>query len=133
MTTDDPAARGIGSQIDRQRESVVLTDAVRRAAGHWQISNRQLSKIVGRSESSISRLMDGKAHFKRGSKSFELAVLFCRLFRSLDALMGSDDRASRSWLSTTNLILKGKPIELIQSIDGLVATVIYVDSRRAPI
>ena len=54
-----------------------------------------------------------------------------RLFRSLDALMGSDDSAAKSWLAAPNLDLEAKPLELINSFKGLMTVCDYVDAHRA--
>ncbi|MBL8699555.1 MAG: DUF2384 domain-containing protein [Alphaproteobacteria bacterium] len=112
-------------------ESQVLAKATVRAADFLEIPSATLARILGLSEASISRLRRGQYVLTRGSKEFELAVLFVRLFRGLDALMGSDDVASRSWLAADNLALHAKPIDLIQTVTGLVDTIAYVDSRRA--
>lgn len=70
---------------------------------------------------------------KADAKEFELAALFVRLFRSLDAIMGSDDAASRSWLRADNRALDGKPIDLMTTIAGLVNVIAYLDANRARI
>ena len=56
-----------------------------------------------------------------------------RLFRGLDAMMGSDDAASLAWLRSPNLDLDGRPIDLIRSIRGLGAVADYVDDHRAKV
>jgi hypothetical protein len=66
-----------------------------------------------------------------GEKSFELAVLFVRLFRSLDAIVGGDDAAARGWLVSSNVALGGVPVEMIQTLSGLVNVIGYLDARRA--
>ena len=66
-----------------------------------------------------------------GQKPFELAVLFVRLYRSLDALVGGDDAVAREWLRNHNWALKGQPIELIESVSGLANVIQYLDARRA--
>ena len=66
-------------------------------------------------------------------KSFELAVLFVRLYRSLDAIVGGDEAAARKWMKSSNLALNGAPIELIQKVYGLTHVVQYLDSKRAVI
>ena len=65
------------------------------------------------------------------TKPFELAVLFIRLYRSLDALVGGDDAVARAWLKNDNTVLKRAPIELIQSVAGLANVIAYLDARRA--
>lgn len=121
-----PAAEG-----DAGRESRVLSKAASRAAEHLAVPNTVLARILGLSEASVSRLKSGQYSVPADSKPFELAQLFVRLFRSLDAITGGDDEASRSWLRSHNLALRGRPIDLIQTIPGLLGAVAYVDSRRA--
>ena len=65
------------------------------------------------------------------SKAFEAGQYLLRLFRSLDALMGSDDQASRAWLRTRNLDLERAPIELLSTFTGLSRVCDYVDAFRA--
>jgi hypothetical protein len=69
----------------------------------------------------------------RGEKAFELGVLFVRLFRSLDAIVGGDEKVARAWLNNKNSALRDAPIDLIQTIGGLVNVVQYLDARRAHI
>jgi len=111
----------------------VLSKATIRAAQYLGLTNRALAQIIGLSESQVSRMKAGAVTLEPGSKPFELAQCFVRLFRSLDAMTGGDDAASRSWLQTRNLVLGAKPIELMPSIQGLLAVLSYVDSRRAPL
>jgi uncharacterized protein (DUF2384 family) len=56
-----------------------------------------------------------------------------RLFRSLDALIGANDAAARSWLKGQNRGLAGRPIDLIRSTKGLVRVLQYLDSARGRI
>ena len=73
------------------------------------------------------------ARLERDQKSFELAALFVRLFRSLDAIAGGDERTARAWMKAENLALGHPPIERIQTVTGLVDVVDYLDARRAPL
>jgi len=68
-----------------------------------------------------------------GKKEWELGALFVRLFRSLDAVIGSNDAAARGWLNGRNQGLAGRPIDLIRSTEGLVRVVQYLDSTRGRI
>ena len=114
-------------------ENRVLTAAVSRVASCWKLTNEQLGAVLGISPATASRLKSGTFELDRSSKAFELGQYLVRLFRSLDALMGSDDDASMSWLRSPNLDLDGKPIDLIRSIRGLGAVTNYVDDYRAQI
>lgn len=111
-------------------DTLVLSKAVANAARLWGLSNEALGHIIGISASSASRLRAGTLQLERGSKPFELAQYLVRLFRSLDSMTGSDDRASKSWLATDNLDLAGRPIDLIRTVKGLSEVANYVDDFR---
>ena len=114
-------------------DTLVLSKAVTNAARLWGLSNETLGKIIGVSGPTVSRLRAGSWHLERGTKPFELSQYLVRLFRSLDALMGSDDKASISWLKTRNLDLDGRPIDLILTVKGLSDVANYVDDFRAQV
>ena len=113
------------------RESAVVTKATLRAADRLDIKNNALAKIVGLSEPTISRMRKGEYSLERGQKAFELAVLFVRLFRSLDAIVGGDNTVASEWLKNHNIAFDGTPLEIIQSVSGLTNVIGYLDSRRA--
>jgi len=112
-------------------EAAVVTKAVLRAAGRLGLSNRVLAGILGLSEATISRMGSGAYQLSPGDKPFELAVLFLRLFRSLDAIVGGDQLAARAWLQNENTALGAAPVTLIPTVAGLVNVVGYLDARRA--
>ncbi|MEO0688722.1 MAG: MbcA/ParS/Xre antitoxin family protein [Pseudomonadota bacterium] len=109
----------------------VLTSAIARIAEFWGLTNPKLGAILGVSESTASRLRSAKAQLDPASKSFEAAQFLLRLFRSLDALLGSDDMSARAWLTTANLDLDARPIDLVDSFKGLITVCDYVDAHRA--
>jgi transcriptional regulator with XRE-family HTH domain len=111
-------------------EGVVLTKATIRAADRLGMSQRTLANVLGLSESVISRMKSGDYVLDRG-KPFELAALFVRLYRSLDAIVSGDDKTARDWLRNDNLALKARPMDLIQKVQGLVHVIQYLDTRRA--
>ena len=117
--------------LNRADEKRVLSQAVNRVAACWKLTNEQLGAILGLSPATASRLRSGAYELDRSSKAFELGQYLVRLFRSLDALMGSDDQASMSWLKALNLDLGGRPIDLIRTISGLNEVTHYVDDYRA--
>jgi len=117
----------------RKDEGRILSTAVGRVAGIWKLTNEQLGAILGLSAATASRLRSGSFELDRSTKAFELGQYLVRLFRSLDALMGSDDEASMSWLRTVNLDLEARPIDLIRSFKGLNDVANYVDDHRAHI
>lgn len=128
MPSASPRLKATAAAAD---ESRVLSKAVVRAADRLGIPNNVLARVLGLSQASVSRLKNGQYLLPPETKAFELAAHFVRLFRGLDAIVGGDDQAARSWLGADNLALRGRPIELIQNVAGLVNAVAYVDSRRA--
>jgi uncharacterized protein (DUF2384 family) len=111
----------------------VLTGAVLRASALLEITQSGLAHILGLSPSTVSRMASGTYALDMDKKEWELGALFVRLFRSLDALIGSNDAAARGWLNGPNTGLAGRPIDLIQSTEGLVRVVQYLDSARGRI
>ena len=110
----------------------VLTKALLRAADLLDLSSAVLARILGVSEASVSRLTSGTRSVDPQSKEGELALLLVRVYRSLDALVGTDAAQRQAWLQGHNRALNGRPIELIQRTDGLVNVVAYLDAMRAP-
>lgn len=108
-----------------------LTAAIARIAEFWGLSNAKLGAILGLSPATVSRLRSGSTIIDPASKSFEAGQFLLRLFRSLDAMLGSDDRAVKHWLATPNLDLGGKPIDEIETMRGLISVCEYVDFYRA--
>jgi hypothetical protein len=110
----------------------VLTKALRSAASRLGIRNNRLADIVGTSEASVSRMGSGKT-IDPGSKQGELALLFVRLYRSLDALVGGNDEQARAWLHAPNSHLGGVPADRIRTVEGLIDVIQYLDAMRGRI
>ena len=113
--------------------SAVAAKAVTRAAELLDVSGKELAEIIGVSEASLSRMKRGDTAYRLTGKPYELALMFIRLYRSLDAIMGGDDLASRQWVRSENSALGGQPLSRIKSIDGLAHVLAYLDARRAPV
>ncbi|MCY7318431.1 MAG: MbcA/ParS/Xre antitoxin family protein [Ramlibacter sp.] len=112
--------------------SSVLTQATLRSAGLLGLSSSVLARAVGLSEASISRMTSGAKVFEIGSKAAELAALVIRVYRSLDALVGNSEEHRRLWMTSYNRALNAIPREAVQSAEGLVRVVTYLDAARAP-
>ena len=112
-------------------EAAVVTKAVLRAAARLELSNRVVARIIGVSEATVSRMGAGTFLLKPGDKAYDLAVLFLRLFRALDAIAGGDERTAQAWLRAENSVLRGVPATMIETVPGLVYVVGYLDARRA--
>ena len=96
------------------------------------LSGAGLARTLGLSEPTISRLLRGEKPLAPDSKEGELALLLVRVFRSLDALVGTDDQKRLAWMTSHNKALGGVPQRLVETAAGLVATLNYLDGMRAP-
>ena len=99
------------------------------AARRLAVTNRELARILGSSEASISRLARDRS-VRLESAEARLALLFVRLFRSLDAVAGGDEGHARAWFRARNDHLGGIPAERVQTVEGLVDVVHYLDAVR---
>jgi len=118
-------------QASAVSQAAVVTKATLNAASKLRITNKLLANIIGVSEATVSRMYSGRYLLQPGQKSFELAVLFVRLYRSLDAIVGGDDAVASTWLKSRNTALDGEPIAFIQTVPGLMNVIQYLDARRA--
>lgn len=110
--------------------AAALSKAVMRAADYLGLTKKATAEILGFSESTASRLWSKDYQLSPGrKKEWEVATLFFRLFRSLDSVMGDQESAS-TWLFGENTALGKRPIELIQSTEGLIDVVRYLDAQR---
>lgn len=133
-STSPPAfddLNGAGATLEQQSQTI--SKAVIRASQILQITQSSLSEILGVSVSSVSRLFAGTYKLRpERKKEWELALLFLRLFRALDAIVGSGNPA-RMWLNGINSGLGGVPLDFIQTTEGLVRVVQYLDAHRGRI
>ena len=108
----------------------VLSNAVLKAAGILNINQAMLAKILGISPPTVSRLFSGEYTLSTARKNeWDLAILFVRVFRSLDSLVGHGESA-RQWLEGYNKALNAKPIDLLVKIEGIVHVLNYLDAYR---
>jgi antitoxin Xre/MbcA/ParS-like protein len=122
--------RQVPQTADDERASLVAKSALR-AAAQLEIPNRVLAQIIGLSEASVSRAARDAFRLDPDGKPFELALLFIRLFRSLDAIVGGDAATAAKWIRSDNIALGAKPLELMIHLPGLIDVLAYLDARRA--
>ena len=107
----------------------IVTKAFLRAAEELGVTAKGLAPVIGESEATLSRMKNYGFVIAPGTKAFEVAVLFVRLFRLLDAIADGDPQVARAWLSTANEALEGRPVDKIQTIAGLLDVIAYLDTR----
>jgi transcriptional regulator with XRE-family HTH domain len=115
-------------------EAAVVSKALLRAAEALGLSSAVLAEIIGTSESTLSRIRNRKrGPIPLGTKEGELALLFLRVFRSLDALVGGNEAHAQAWLHAENHHIGGTPLRRMKKIEGLVDVVEYLDAMRGTI
>jgi hypothetical protein len=110
--------------------AATLTKAVVRAAGFLGLSQAALADVLGISGATASRLVGGRYALQPGRRrEWEFALLFVRLFRSLQAVVGND-RDAQTWLRHPNAALAAVPLDLIRDAEGLIRVLHYLDASR---
>jgi uncharacterized protein (DUF2384 family) len=122
-------SRSVATAKVAPNAQAILTKAVIRSAGILGITNRKLANIIGVSPSTVTRLHSEGSYLVQGRKEWEMGVLFVRMFRSLDAIVG--DTGTRAWLESENSAFANrKPVDLIETAEGLVHVTNYLDAHR---
>ncbi|MGH8288330.1 MAG: MbcA/ParS/Xre antitoxin family protein [Steroidobacteraceae bacterium] len=116
-----------------QNAAAVLSKATVRAAAQLDVRQAQLASVLGLSAATTSRLAAGTWLLPQGSKAWELAAAFVRLYRSLAAVTGGKAQAMRDWLHSANDALGGEPARRILTAEGLFHVVQYLDAVRGRI
>jgi uncharacterized protein (DUF2384 family) len=112
----------------------VVLDAALRAAELLGVGQGQLARILGIDPSTLSRRISRGSGLSEHSREYETALLWIRLFRSLDAIVGGQDGTARAWLDSPNLAFAGqRPRDLVTGTEGLVRVLQYLDAHRAKI
>lgn len=122
----------VTQNIPHPQPDTVLAKATLRASQLLGLTGADLARTLGLSEPTVSRLLRGDKTLNPQSKEGELALLLVRVYRSLDALVGTDDGKRQAWMRSHNDALAGVPLKLVQKAEGLVATLNYLDGMRAP-
>ncbi len=65
-----------------------MAKATTRAAALLALSGRTLANVIGSGEATVSRIARGDRPLSPDTKEGQLAALFVRLYRSLNALVG---------------------------------------------
>ena len=108
----------------------MLSKAVVRAAARLGVRQGELATVIGVSPAVVSRVANG-AQLPETGKTLELATLFIRVFRSLDAIVGGEEKVAAAWLREANTALGARPLDVLKTVAGLTSTLAYLDARRA--
>ncbi|HAT3877927.1 antitoxin Xre/MbcA/ParS toxin-binding domain-containing protein [Legionella brunensis] len=118
------------SENKQHEKEIVLTKAICNLSKYYSLSGKELSEIIGISESTASRLNQGKKLISPQTKEGEMALLLVRIYRSLNAMVGNNHEKARLWLNNKNKYFQKKPLEEMKTIPGLISVLNYLDAMR---
>lgn len=113
-------------------KEAVLAKALLNAADQLGLKQAQLAAILGVHRTAISRLKQNPS-LDPDSKQGELALLVIRVARALFALTGGDRDWIRHFMHNNNEVTGGVPAQQMQSIQGLIQVVQFVDAIRGKV
>ena len=111
-------------------QAIVLTKAIINLANFYSLTGKHLHDIIGISESTVTRLHQGKKLLSPDTKEGQIALLLVRVYRNLQSLMGGDHHKALLWLKSENLYFGAQPLDQMTTIPGLVAVLNYLDAMR---
>lgn len=111
---------------------VVLAKAFLRAGEQLGLKQVDLAAVLGVHRTAISRLKQ-QPSLDPASKQGELALLVIRIARALFALTGGDSEWMVHFMQTPNTMTGGVPAQQLQSIQGLMSVVVFVDAIRGKV
>lgn len=126
----NPAPR---HNVDQDHQRWVITQATIKAADLLHLKGAALAAILGISASSVSRMRQGDYPLDPMRKEWQIAVLFVRLFRSLDSIVAGREQDAIAWLNSDNAALQARPVDLLHDVAGLVHVLDYLDAVRGRI
>lgn len=113
-------------------KQIVLAKALLNAADQLGLKQAELAAVLGVHRTAISRLKQNPS-LDPDSKQGELALLVVRVARALFALTGGDKEWIRHFIHSLNRVTGGVPAQQMQSIQGLIQVVQFVDAIRGKI
>ena len=108
---------------------LVLAKAVLNAADQLGLKQAELAAVLGVHRTAVSRLKQNPT-LDPQSKQGELALLLIRVARALYSLAGGDPDRIKHFMHSPNKVTGGIPAQQVQSIQGLMQVLQFVDAMR---
>lgn len=120
------------AQSTSPTQQSVLAKAVLNAADQLGLKQAELASVLGVHRTAISRLKQSQS-LDPLSKQGEIALFVIRIARALFALTGGDAEWIKHFMRTHNKITGAVPAKQIESIQGLMTVVQFVDAIRGKV
>ena len=119
--------------VAKPAAGAVLAKAAVRSAALLGLSGAALGKILGLSEATVSRIHNGERPIEPQSRR-RFSSLPTRASRERYRRTSSDASSpSLDWLNAYNRAVNGVPKDMVQTAQGLVLVVSYLDGMRATV
>lgn len=112
--------------------AAVLAKALINAAEQLGLKQAELGAILGLDRTGISRLKQNPS-LDPNSKKGELALLVIRIARALFALTGGDKEWIKHFMHNPNKVTGGIPAKQMETIQGLIQVMQFVDAIRGKV
>ena len=112
--------------------AAVLAKALLNAAEQLGLKQADLGAILGLDRTAISRLKQNPS-LDPNSKKGELALLVIGIARALFALTGGDKDWIKRFMHNPNKVTGGIPAKQMETIQGLIQVVQFVDAIRGKV
>lgn len=86
------------------------------------LTDGQAAQALGLTERQINLLHSGRRYLRAESKAGEIALMIVRIYRAVDALVGSDEATRRRWMANHHQELQCSPQQTITTVVALVNT-----------
>ncbi len=110
----------------------VLAKALLNASEQLGLKQVNIAAVLGMHRTAVSRLKQNLS-LDPTSKQGEIALLLIRVARALYALTGGDKAWIHHFMRTHNKVTGGIPAEQIESIQGLMTVLQFVDGIRGKV
>lgn len=116
----------MGSHFDFGQSSAIAK-AMARVAERWGLTEASLSELLGMHLTGDQKLADCLSEFIVHSESAKRAGHILRLFEALTRLL-DDDQGAGQWIQVWNADLQYRPMDQMNSCEGIVAICEYVEA-----
>ena len=114
---------------EKQTDDVILATALKRASSLMGISNSSLAKILKIDTNTLSRIFENGIN--PDSQRGHASTLIVRIYKSLSQLSGNDNNYIQHFLFSENRYFRNKPINVMETIDGLILINKYLDTMTS--
>lgn len=116
----------------RPMPEYVLAKALLNAAEQLGLKQANVAAVLGVHRTAVSRLKQNLS-LDPASKQGEIALLLIRVARAVYALTGGDKAWIQHFMYTHNKVTGGVPAKQIESIQGLMTVLQFVDGIRGKV